>query len=204
MPNYTAAEKENALRLCGEIGVAKASIETGVSRHTLYKWRTSAEDEIASTAAKVNRAPVAKTDTEVKGAEPKHENKDSRKRYSAEEKANALQLYDKVGVTKASKQTGITINSLRKWQMDARNAIVTASATADEISDKKIATDQNESQTDNESASMDVVARLFKTPVGEPITYESTSEEIIRLRLESAMLKAQIIALKAVLRAFIE
>ena len=39
MPSYTAAEKGNALRLCDEIGVCKASEETGITVHTLYTWR---------------------------------------------------------------------------------------------------------------------------------------------------------------------
>ena len=96
---------------------------------------------------------------EEKDANASKEGKTPGKRYSAEEKANVLRLYDKIRVTKASKQTGITINSLREWHMDAPNANVVAAAD------------------------------------------ENIGEELIRLRLESTTLKAQIVALKAAIRA---
>ena len=45
MPSYSAKQRENARQLCDEIGVAQASEQTGISKHTLYKWRNAAEDE---------------------------------------------------------------------------------------------------------------------------------------------------------------
>ena len=129
---YTREEKENALRLCDEIGVHKASKETGISANSLYKWRTGAEDEIAAVAVEADKIPVEEVAVEEKDAAPI-----KGKRYSAEEKERALQLYDNLGLTKTSKQTGITINSLRKWRADAQSKIVISAATgeipADEI-----------------------------------------------------------------------
>ena len=201
MASYTGAEKENALRLCDEIGVAKASQETGIPRHTLYRWRSGVEGESAVPLVETDEIPAEAAVVEEKDASASQEGKSPRKRYSAEEKANALRLYDEVGVSKTSKQTGITINSLRKWHMDAQNAIVVIAA-ADEIPDEKTDIEQDESQTDNESACADVVARLVKTPVEESIVDENVSEELIRLRLENTTFQAQIVALKCALRAF--
>ena len=36
---YTVAVKENALKLCDEIGASKASEQTGITQNTLYAWR---------------------------------------------------------------------------------------------------------------------------------------------------------------------
>ena len=36
---YSAAKKENALRLCDEIGAQKASEQTGITLSSLYAWR---------------------------------------------------------------------------------------------------------------------------------------------------------------------
>ena len=113
--------------------MAKASQETGINKHTLYRWHSGADEEITATPVEVGEIPTEAMDMEGNDASPSQEDKSARKRYSAEEKANALRLYARIGVTKASKQTGITISSLRKWRMDAKNEIDAASATADEI-----------------------------------------------------------------------
>ena len=197
---YTAEEKTNALRLCDEVGVVKASEQTGISTFSLYRWRSGVEGEAAAPLVEADEIPTEVAVVEEKDANASGEGKTPGKRYSAEEKANALRLYDKIGVTKASKQTGITINSLRKWHIAAQNASIVSAA--DEIPNGKTAADQDESQTDNESASTDVVARLIKAPVGEPI--EDIGKELIRLRLENTTLKAHIVALKAALRMFTE
>ena len=218
MPSYTAAEKENALRLCDEIGVNKASKETGISRHTLYRWRSGGEDEIATTTAAVDEISVAETDAEEKDTSPSRESKGSGTRYSAEEKEKALRLCDEVGVTKASKMTGITINSLRKWRMDAKNEIHATIVPVKEIPVEETDAEQSDAQADNESTCTNIIARLTKTPVEEAGAEEQdpqpslqntngdegTSEELIRLRLENATLKAQMAALKNALRMFTE
>jgi len=199
---YTAEEKAHALRLCDEVGVVKASEQTGISKFSLYKWRLGAEDEVSMPPVKGEEIPVEKVEVEGQATSPNREGRSAGKRYSAGKKAEALRLCNEIGLAKASKQTGITINSLRKWHMDAQNAnIVTA---ADEIPNEKTATDQNESQANNASVSADVVVSLAKMQVGEPIADENVSEERIRLQLENTTLKAQIIALKAALRVFTE
>jgi len=210
MPSYTAAEKENALRLCDEIGVSKASRETGISRSTLVNWHSDAENKIATTIAVVDEIPVVEDDVEEIDTNPKRESKSSGTRYSAEEKENALRLYDEVGVTKASKQTGITINSLRKWRADAQNKSDTTAAATDEIPVGVEAAEHNDLHT--ESASTDIIARLTKTSAEEQTMEETDQktrpsnpyEELIRLRLENTTLKAQMAALKNAIRVFTE
>ena len=203
---YTQEEKKNALRMCEEIGVLKASKETGISINSLYKWRMGGEGDIAA----------AKTDVEDMVAEEK-DTRSSRKRYSAEEKEKALQLYDEVGVTKASKLTGITINSLRKWRIAAQNAIPTTPASDDEIPVEE-ATGPDDTQVDNVNSSTDIISRFVKIPASDVATKQEDAqlshhilnaggdpgEELIRLRIENASLKAQIVALKDALRVFAE
>lgn len=41
---YTQEEREHALRRCDEIGVKKASGETGVPAYTLYAWRRKTKE----------------------------------------------------------------------------------------------------------------------------------------------------------------
>ena len=66
MPSYSAKQRENALRLCDEIGVAKASEQTGISKHTLYKWRNSAEVEVPVVPATADKKPAAEAASEAK------------------------------------------------------------------------------------------------------------------------------------------
>jgi len=56
---YTAEEKENALRLCDEIGAKKASEQTGIFINTLYNWRRAKAEAIAPAAAEVEVPVVA-------------------------------------------------------------------------------------------------------------------------------------------------
>ena len=86
--------------------------------------------------------------------------------------------------------------------MDAKNVSIFTTATTDETPSEK--TKQDESQTDNEIVSADVVARLIKTPVVESIVDGRTNKELMRLQFENATLKTQIVALKNALRAFTE
>ena len=201
---YSAEEKENALRLCEEVGVVKASEQTGISTFSLYKWRSRVEDEANMPPAESEEILAEESGVEAEDANLNPEGKTLGKRYSAEEKEKALQLYNEVGVTKASKMTGITISSLRRWHMNAKSRTATTAAAVDETPTDGLATDQNESQIDSDNASAAIVARLVKTPVSDLIDEENASEERIRLQLENATLKTQIVTLKCALRAFTE
>ena len=247
---YTQDEKENALRLCDEIGVLKASEQTGISTNSLYKWRTGVEAE-AKSAADVGEAPVDGVVVEVPLADQAPvevpsvnkasahgasvgevageadinlsiENKNSGRRYTAQEKEAAVRLCDAIGITKASKQTGITINSLRKWRLDAKEE-KPVTTPVEVVPAEKSVTEQKDAWVDNEIASTDILARLSRTPVEEapveemaaeeaeqPIVPEKTAgnesanEELIRLQVENETLRAQIAALKNALRVFTE
>jgi transposase-like protein len=177
MPSYTVVEKEYALRLCNEIGVAKASRETGISANSLYKWRAGAEGETAATTAVADEALAEGAVIKEESAIPTH------KRYTAEEQENALRLVNEIGVSKASKQTGITINSLRKWREDTQSA-----TTAADVIRIEEDTAEQEAPPSLHNATLD----------------EGSSEELIRLQHENASLKAQMSALKNALRVFTE
>jgi len=58
---YSAEQKGNALRLCDEIGVKRASEETGILKVTLYKWRRISGVKPAITSRAKNQ-PVTPTE----------------------------------------------------------------------------------------------------------------------------------------------
>jgi len=216
MPSYTAAEKENALRLCDEIGISQASKETGISRSSLVNWRSGTEEAGAATTP-IDETPAEEALADEEDARQIHENVTTRKRYSAEEKENALRLYNEVGVTKASRLTGITINSLRKWRMDAQNTNPATPADGESPVEKKIAEPDDLQAVDGKS-STDILSRLAKIPANETAEEGADAhlsrhnlnvdggpgEELIRLRIENASLRVQMAALKTALRVFTE
>ena len=187
MPSYSAEEKKNALRLCDKIGVSKASKETGISRHTLYIWRAGAEDEIVTTTAVVDADSVEEMIKE-KTANP------TRKRYTTEEKENALLLCKEIGMAKASKKTGISVNLLYKWRSGAKDEITTDVANGNPPDE---ATAKEKMEPNHEITSAEVVATGVAVS-----TMEKTADELIHLRIENAALKAQIVTLKKALRVF--
>ena len=75
---YSAEEKENALRLCDDIGVKKASEETGILVTTLYNWRRTKSESKTVVASK------AKTPATTSAAS-KRRGRPSRKQVKAED-----------------------------------------------------------------------------------------------------------------------
>lgn len=141
----------------------KASEQTGISVHSLYKWRTGTEDEASETTVEGDVAPVEIAVAGEGDANLSQESNASlRKRYTAEVKGNALRMCEKIGITKASKETGITVNSLRKWRADAQNETA-RSSTAVEALVHEAAMEPCDSQNDAGSNSTAIVARLAKT-----------------------------------------
>jgi len=109
--------------------------------------------------------------------------------YTVAEKEHALRRCAEIGVQKASDELGITVNSLYAWR-------------------RKIGRDEALPITDNGSAipAEDAVAGE-KTPRGGrkfANTNEPASGELIQLRAENAIFKAQLISLKNALQAFTE
>ena len=109
--------------------------------------------------------------------------------YTAAEKARALRRCDEIGVTKTSKETGITMASLYVWRHAANEGAVSPTAadlagvpTGDETAPKKN-------------------PRQPRNPANAQI---EPGEELIRLRVENAALKAQVLSLKNAVRAFAE
>ena len=184
---YTAEEKARALRLCDEVGVVKASEQTGISKFSLYKWRMGAEDEVSMPPVEGEEIPVETVEVEGQAASQNQEGKNAGKRYSVEEKAKALRLCDEIGLSKASKQIGISVNSLYKWRMGVQNEIPTVAAAA-EIPIEEPVAEEN----------------VSKISPHTNYARENENEELIRLQLENTMLKAKMTALKNALRVFTE
>lgn len=93
---YTPEEKESALRLCDEIGVHKASQETGISVNSLYKWRSGVKDEIFApkipAPAEVVEVPAATTVPETEGLSVAHKEFPSIPAYANAEKGSNEEL----------------------------------------------------------------------------------------------------------------
>lgn len=135
-------------------------------------------------------------------------------RYTPEEKEKALRLFSEMGATKASRETGVTVASLRKWRADAQEK--SAFPAANEPLAQKVVIQPNPLQT-NFDESGAIVARLTrkhsrKVPqnigsfpcIAGTHADEKANDELTLLRIENTMLKAQIDALKGALRAFTE
>ena len=149
MPSYSAAEKENALHLCDQIGIAKASEETGISVKSLYTWRSIVERRRAASTAEADEISAEATTAEENEAIPNLESKSSGRRYTTEEKEKALRLCGDIGITKASTRTWIAIGSLRKWREDTQNGNPTAPAVVSEFRMEETDTEQNHSHTNS-------------------------------------------------------
>lgn len=135
-------------------------------------------------------------------------------RYTPEEKEKALRLFSEMGATRASRETGVTVDSLRKWRADAQET--SEFPAANELLAQKAVMQPSPSQT-NFDESGAIVARLtrkhsrkapqsigsFPCIVGTHAD-EKANDELTLLRIENTMLKAQIVALKGALRAFTE
>ena len=113
-------------------------------------------------------------------------------------------------------ETGIAINSLRKWRADAQNKNTTTTAASDKTLAGEEAAEHNDLHS--EIASTDIISRLAKTSAEEQTMEETdqktslsksndnegSKEELIRLRLENTTLKTQMAALKNALQVFTE
>lgn len=117
---YTAAEKHAAIRRTLEAGQAVASRELGIPKGTLSCWAHKARQgkpgfALPEATTEVTEPPVTTT------AEPSAKQKVARI-YTPSEKARALDLADKVGMTEARKQLGISRYSLYDWRRKVQRA----------------------------------------------------------------------------------
>lgn len=200
---YTLEEKENALRLCEEFGVQKASQETGISTNSLYKWRAGDLDVNDASENLTEEATEWQRDTSSTGIA-------TGKRYTAKEREAALRLCAEIGVSKASKQTGISTHSLYKWRAGANEAVEADQPPViqADLSEKDPAPNLAAMETPTTQAEAPTTVMMDEKHGRSAPSYmytdQETIEELIRLRMENVALKAQMTALKNALRAFTE
>ena len=102
---YTPAEKQAAIARALEVGPAIAGRELGIPSGTLSCWAHKARQGVPG------YAPPLPTPEAVATQEPEPTTPPSGKVarvYTPSEKARALELAEKVGITAASKQLGIS------------------------------------------------------------------------------------------------
>ena len=85
------------------VGVKLAAEAMDVAEDVIRKW--------------VGVSPSATSPSVEKCTEPV-EKIDRRQRYTPEQKAEALRLVEEIGLSKASRQTGISVGSLMKWRQE--------------------------------------------------------------------------------------
>ena len=121
----------------------------------------------------------------------------TRIRYSPEEKEKALRLCEAIGVNNASKETGISVNSLYKWRSNTGKEIETPVYNAPETSISNMVSEtQTAARVPETESSLSLHQRAAVN--------EGVHEELVRLRIENDTLKAQMVALKNALRVFTE
>ena len=119
---YTTSEKQAAIARTIEIGAAAASKELGIPRGTLSCWAYRAQQGqpgYAPQPAKAVPAPepaAAPEPSSEAPAEPLPRRTRVARLYTPSEKARALELAARVGVTAASRQLGISRFSIYDWR----------------------------------------------------------------------------------------
>jgi transposase InsO family protein len=156
---YTAQQREDAVKLSGEKSIAKAATELGIPQGTVGYWVYMARKKSRDAARVADGGAVAEGTRQgeqkpVGAAEADRDEKRARKTahvktqtttapepvkskrtlvartYLPSAKAQALELADKVGISEASRQLGISRFSIYDWRRKAR----LASESPDEVS----------------------------------------------------------------------
>lgn len=121
---YTAEQKQEALRLSDDLGVAKAGAKLGIPGGTIASWRWSRTHSQGAPAT----APVSKlvpataqvVDTPVKPAADNKATRRVAKVYTPSQKAEALEMLSVKGSVETSRVLGISRFSLFEWARKQR------------------------------------------------------------------------------------
>jgi len=156
---YTAKQREDAVKLSGNKGIAKAAAELGIPRGTVSYWAYMArkgsrdaarvadgsavaqgaqraeQDRVrAAEADREQERPLKSAEVETQtttGPQPvKAKRRLVARTYLPSARAQALELADKVGISEASRQLGISRFSIYDWRRKAR----LANESPDEVS----------------------------------------------------------------------
>lgn len=127
---YTDEEKQAAIARTVEVGPAAASRELGIPSGTLSGWTFKARHgepgyTLPASEPAPQLAPEAATPAPQEPLGPPTSKRTVRRvarAYTPSEKARALELADKVGVTEASKELGISRFSIYEWRRKVRLA----------------------------------------------------------------------------------
>ncbi len=102
---YTAADRSKAVALSHKIGVTRACRELKIPSSTLYAWRAPVASSKGATS----------TPTEAATPEPSQE-APSRRRYTAEQRSEAVKLSYDIGVEATCKRLGMSTTALYTWR----------------------------------------------------------------------------------------
>ena len=119
---YTAAERRDALKLAEEVGPAEAARRLGIPQKSVTAWRS-----MAAKAAAEGKTWPPTPEPEPDVDEPLPEVAEApasrvARSYTPSQRAAALELAAKVGVTQASEQLGMSRFSIYEWRRKQRLA----------------------------------------------------------------------------------
>ncbi len=107
---YTPRQRTEAAALAASIGVRAASTELGIAFGTVNNWAHQARKRAREAEAANAAAPTPPAATRPA------------RRYTPSQKAHALEVASRIGVTAASKELGITRYSIYEWRRKVRLA----------------------------------------------------------------------------------
>ena len=125
---YTASEKEAAVRDAVEMGVCAAAREHGIPQSCVSRWSSDARREADRGGADARRAPRESTATKTREEEsreaqpPPTSRRRVVKRYTPSQKAQVLEYAGDHGVTAASKEFGVSRFSIYGWKRKLQKA----------------------------------------------------------------------------------
>jgi len=125
MGHYTAQEKRDAVKLGAELGTAEAADRLGMPQGTLSCWRHKARKAAKAgdtwppsltSGEEVSEREVAMPSKRAASSDVSQKCRQVAKVYTPSQRAEALELVAKVGVSAAHRQTGISRYSLYAWR----------------------------------------------------------------------------------------
>lgn len=120
---YTPSQREQARLRAEEIGPAAAGRELGIPPGSIAYWQNQARKKSAAPTRKQSRSssssPSAKSSSRVAAGQLSAEQRTA-KLYSSSERARALELAAKEGVTAAANRLSISRFSIYNWQRRAK------------------------------------------------------------------------------------
>lgn len=122
---YTDEQRTNAIDRGLKIGVAAAARELEIPKTTLQSWITKSKSQVTEAIqpkAQSDTSPAAQTELETPSEVKTTAKRRVARVYTPSQKAQALEIAARIGVTEASKKLGMARFSIYEWRRKVRLA----------------------------------------------------------------------------------